>query len=840
MTNLIYTISKVDDEYLIDGMKFPFQMELGYTYIFKNETGKTLFVTRNDDETVQTITGIGASTYNFTASASVVFNKNIEENTYNQVLSHIVEDPSEYPLFTSSEKLKERIAVIVNGEVLTDGVDYSIDFTDNKIRFTNPITSTIKIKQNLYENTIGQGSDQIIVNLNPALGNKIFYITDLDNKISLSLYVGKRTLKTIHNNERSYPEFITINYPLFAAFIKRYLEYLSSPGNSFDFIQYFEKYNDVDSMLSSFIDKLKYEYLTDFPDTELSTSFLIKNILDFYKSRGTEQSYRFLMKALYGKSCEIINPKDDLLILSNNKYVQHNICLVADKTTATSLGISTSSFVLQTDVLNFIGKRIYSTNGLFSAFVDKIETSGDYYKLFLTNIKGTIGANTVIENESRDCFGVILEIPVDVEITDGSTGNTVGQTITYSGDGEDAVFYVSHVDVNGKIKKISILEYGIGYENNEELESEDATAIIKTGTIAKTPGYFESTQSFLSSDKKLADNWYYQFFSYVLSTEYDKEFLPTIKKISHPIGTQAFSEILKTFNYTSVSGYASLANLWTFLTSDSAYVSFGKSTEWESENTITAITKGIQTVITLGSSLTLSEGETIRLSNIAGMTELNGNSYKVYSDSTGTTVTIDVDSRFFTTYTSGGKLYKNLEDAPPSTSLSATIKSEKIYEKKILKRNLSYGIVRKDWELNKVFATNDLVLCGNRIYKVVANSGSDKTITMPTFVSKSNFVLDEITWKYMYSILDDRFLTDDIVPYDSEWLNLFSTAVTPTLIIAEILFDRNLDTVSPYRRIVLSNLPLANVSTAILKYENLEVVNRNSTQTERYLLSFAL
>ena len=46
-------------------------------------------------------------------------------------------------------------------------------------------------------------------------------------------------------------------------------------------------------------------------------------------------------------------------------------------------------------------------------------------------------------------------------------------------------------------------------------------------------------------------------------------------------------------------------------------------------------------------------GSIITIASVAGMVELNGNNYIVLS-STPTTVTIDVNSTKFTTYTSGG------------------------------------------------------------------------------------------------------------------------------------------------------------------------------------------
>ena len=68
---------------------------------------------------------------------------------------------------------------------------------------------------------------------------------------------------------------------------------------------------------------------------------------------------------------------------------------------------------------------------------------------------------------------------------------------------------------------------------------------------------------------------------------------------------------------------------------------------------ITGITQATQAVIT--STTTYQIGQRVEISGVNGMTQLNGNHYSVVA-STGTTVTLDVDSSSFTAYTSGGTI----------------------------------------------------------------------------------------------------------------------------------------------------------------------------------------
>lgn len=72
------------------------------------------------------------------------------------------------------------------------------------------------------------------------------------------------------------------------------------------------------------------------------------------------------------------------------------------------------------------------------------------------------------------------------------------------------------------------------------------------------------------------------------------------------------------------------------------------------QKTITAITKASQAVITVGSSHGYSANDTVYISGVSGMTEINGRRGLVTTVG-GTTITVNINSTAFTTYTSGGQ-----------------------------------------------------------------------------------------------------------------------------------------------------------------------------------------
>lgn len=72
---------------------------------------------------------------------------------------------------------------------------------------------------------------------------------------------------------------------------------------------------------------------------------------------------------------------------------------------------------------------------------------------------------------------------------------------------------------------------------------------------------------------------------------------------------------------------------------------------YENSFSITGATQATQAVLTITSNFQV--GETIQITGVGGMIQLNNNTYTVVANS-GTTVTINVDSTSFTAYTSGG------------------------------------------------------------------------------------------------------------------------------------------------------------------------------------------
>jgi len=87
-------------------------------------------------------------------------------------------------------------------------------------------------------------------------------------------------------------------------------------------------------------------------------------------------------------------------------------------------------------------------------------------------------------------------------------------------------------------------------EECEVLLNPDIQPLVKTA-VWKTNGYWLDSAGFLSSDRKMQDNEYYQDFSYVVKSSVPvQSYREVLKKLVHPVGLKLFAE----FSYDSSIG----------------------------------------------------------------------------------------------------------------------------------------------------------------------------------------------------------------------------------------------------------------------------------------------
>ena len=275
------------------------------------------------------------------------------------------------------------------------------------------------------------------------------------------------------------PGFVRDDYPLFVKFIEKYYEWMELSGNPVYESGKFKYVNDVDNAESFYIEQIKKEFLPYFPQISvLDTAKFIKFVNRFYVSKGTPDSVKFLFRALFNEDIEITFPKDDVLKVSDGKWVL-----------PLALRIETNDI----DILKIENCLLTGQTSKATAVVEKVIKSVDrqlgisYTEAYVSNVDRlfTTGETVVATYNdginditvSGKLIGALSEIKVEPKNRgsyynsyDPLTGypgdplSIIGGLNSESGNPIGAVAYVGST-TKGSISDIVVIDGGFGFRD---------------------------------------------------------------------------------------------------------------------------------------------------------------------------------------------------------------------------------------------------------------------------------------------------------------------------------------------------------------------------------------
>ena len=188
--------------------------------------------------------------------------------------------------------------------------------------------------------------------------------------------------------------------------------------------------------LKEFLLKSKYQLTPGFENrtfsSDLNQSLFIKQAKDFYRSKGTDESFRILFKVLYGENVSIIRPKDFLFRASDAHY-DITKDLVVESISGDPLNLENSTLIQ--DSYGDITKAYAPI-----AKVEKIISGAGntYYKLSIDagydrdiNVDGAIYGN----------FSIHAKTKLIGQVSAGTTVLSVDSTVGFPQSGELSVTY---------------------------------------------------------------------------------------------------------------------------------------------------------------------------------------------------------------------------------------------------------------------------------------------------------------------------------------------------------------------------------------------------------------
>lgn len=432
----------------------------------------------------------------------------------------------------------------------------------------------------VYENN--KFLDTFIVQPIPGLNHLKAYCVNSENKFLLNtdveIYFNNIT-DTIEKEKQiskfikhQLPEFIQAEYPKFIDFIQGYYEFLEKTNNHLYVPYNLENYKDPDITSKWIFEKLKAQYMPEF-DVKLSIdresglnineSNVLKNIKQFYDSKGTEDSIKFLFKILYDTDAKIKYPREHVLRPSAGSFITKDIIKCYLKNFS-YVKLLKSAKLYQYDENNVIVATCYVTN------ITVIKQNGIYVAtLDVKNIVGTfnINKNTYLRNvidgtEVRDFLITIVPqtnyiINFSIYDVDGSGEidmGDVGQILTMTGPVFPAtILYDFDGDGEITISEINVVFSYCGTPAGQ-IDTPVPNQVIKRTRYQipfgrRTHGYWAKKNSILSIGNVLPDNIYYHDYSYEVNSKVsDKKYLEVVKKLGHPSGFKIFGSYDSTTN----------------------------------------------------------------------------------------------------------------------------------------------------------------------------------------------------------------------------------------------------------------------------------------------------
>ena len=399
---------------------------------------------------------------------------------------------------------------------------------------------------------------------------------------------------------------INEEYPLFVEFLSGYYEWLETEGSPYHQLRNHLSALDLKESLDGYSNLLKHEYLSTIPEKVLADKeILIKHSKQFFQSLGTEKSFQFLFKILYGEDIELYYPKTDILRASDASWIDdENLMYVSNSG----------------NVNDYLYRRITQTREVFpgifeyaSATVNRIinryANKFNFAELYVSDIVGEFKIDYPIAVGEN--IEWILPIANEVEVVSPGLNYTIDNSLTYDGDTRFEIVIpatvIGHVDTRyTTVMTASDLIVEIDGENVTDFTYDGKflahpniiqgtlvsvswpiyagyLAISQVGTLGQildvelvdtpfgiiTPqtyssghggsggvvrvlpaltkriaGYFLDNESFLSTNKVLQDSEYYQDYSYVIKAGIDVDrYRDVVLSTLHPAGLKMYGEV---------------------------------------------------------------------------------------------------------------------------------------------------------------------------------------------------------------------------------------------------------------------------------------------------------
>ena len=296
------------------------------------------------------------------------------------------------------------------------------------------------------------------------------------------------------------PEFVASDHTTFVAFLEAYYEWVEQNAGAIERTRNISLYADIDKTVDEFVRYFKQNYLIDIPDNIVADkrSFL-KNVKDFYQSKGTDKSLILLFRMLFNEEVEVYYPKRDMLRVSDGQFTSDTIMnikqVTGPVTEAVGKQVVQANQPLQPD--------INRATALIENFIAFAVGDDFIYELILTDqsVTGTFVAGQTISiiGDTGTITGVVDEIitgvnipvagtyyntsdnlvtknltpSIQLEDASGHILSEVSDTMVTEDIGDSAAFDITSIG-RGAVQNFTIEKRGRDYELNDPIVFSDS------------------------------------------------------------------------------------------------------------------------------------------------------------------------------------------------------------------------------------------------------------------------------------------------------------------------------------------------------------------------------
>jgi hypothetical protein len=296
--------------------------------------------------------------------------------------------------------------------------------------------------------------------------------------------------------------------------------------------------------LKEFLSKIKYQLTPGFEDRKLyeniNDSIFIKQSKDFYRSKGTDESFEILFRSLYGEDATIIKPREYLFRPSDAHY-QVTTDLVVESIEGNPENLINSTLI-QDEYTGFTKAYAPITD------VEKIVSKNgkEYYKLSIdsgynkdSRVDGALYGEFKVHPQTKvigqsDSTGGLTTLDVDSTVGFPNSGELY---VTYNDQTQGTIRYESKSvnqffncsNITGIIEdsaNIGISTYATDFNNTIKVR---VTSVIKdfnliNDTYYLKKGYTSEIKTLgVDSEDVISNNWFFN-----ISTSYDVQSISLI------------------------------------------------------------------------------------------------------------------------------------------------------------------------------------------------------------------------------------------------------------------------------------------------------------------------